>query len=172
MNTYIILFLIILFFDCCTMEPKNDLDDTYNYKLDNLNDLEEEIKVISEDGLTTLSIFYDYIDNEKKIFSIKCYNEKEFFNFVGIYKDGIDEEILDNALDKNNPKIPNGYYKCYYSENLDCEGYILDNKEHGIHKFYYIYPAVKREINYHYGTIINEIYYDIDGNEIEAFIPG
>ena len=174
MKIHITILFILIFTISCTTEPESELS------VNNLNtvineDLQEEVKLTYEDGSPKLIMFFQMVDNQKRIYSIKMYDQDTKQYFEGIYKYGITEHTLDNAFasaKNEEPSIPDGIYKRYYSGKLDSEGLIENNKEHGLHTYYYSDQKVYKQITYHYGQIVDKKFYDINGKEYEEILPG
>ena len=174
MKTHIATLFIFIFTISCTTEPESELS------VNNLNtvlneDLQEEVKLTYENGSPKLIMFFQMVDNQKQIYSIKMYDQEAKQSFEGIYEYGITEHTLDNAfasVKTEEPSIPDGLYKMYYNGKLDSEGFIENNKEHGLHTFYYSDQKVRRKLTYSNGKIIEDKFYDIDGSETEIFIQG
>ena len=174
MKTHITILFILIFAFSCTTEPESELN-INNSNAVVFEDLQQEVKLTHEDGSPKLIMFFQMVDQQKQIYSIKLYDQDAKQSFEGIYEYGITEHTLDNTFASaktEKPSIPDGLYKMYYNGKLDSEGFIENNKEHGLHTFYYSNQKVRRKLTYSYGKIIEDKFYDIDGSEAEIYISG
>ncbi len=161
--------ILLILFLSCSIEDSNYLNEKYSGSFNSINydELNEEVKKVSSDGLNKVLIYSKVENNIKKIFSMKIFEQNELL-FEGIYNKGILEEELNNFITRihdEDPVFLNGYYKEYNQGLIVSEGYIRNMKNHGTWKYYYSNQIKKREVIYNDDEIIDERFFDDKGTE-------
>ena len=99
--------LLSLFIISCSTEQENHLNEIYSGSFNSINydELNEEVKKVSSDGLKKLLIYTKIENDIKKIFSMKMFEQGELL-FEVIYNKDILEEELNNFITTIHDKDP------------------------------------------------------------------